>query len=180
MKEERWMPIPGYEGLYEISTHGNVKMLGRRKRLWHGAYTDVSPKIVSQHLVRGYKKVKLRNCDGKTTMVSVHRLVATAFLPNPNNYPQVNHKDEVKTNNYVDNLEWCTAKYNSNYGTGIERCSASRYKAVMRVSPDGFEFSAWISMKHASEDTGIHYATISQCCHGKQKTGHGYFWSFIK
>lgn len=179
MKEE-WIPIPGYEGLYEISTNGNVKMLGRRKRLWHGAYTSVSPKIVSQYLVCGYKKVKLRNYDGETKMVSVHRLVAMAFLPNPNNYPQVNHKDEIKTNNCVDNLEWCTAKYNTNYGTGKERCTMARYKPVMCVSPNGFEFSAWMSMKHACDDIGANYATISQCCHGKQKTGHGYVWSFIK
>lgn len=188
--KEKWLPISGYEGLYEISTNGNVKMLGRKKRLRNGSYTNVPSKIISQYIVMGYKRVKLRNYDGKTKMESVHRLVAMTFIPNPNNYTQVNHKDEVKTNNSVfvnddgsidlekSNLEWCTAKYNSNYGTGIKRCSEQRYKHVMCITSNG-TINAWISIKHASKDTGIAVSNISSYCNGRYSPKNGSKWCFI-
>ena len=109
---EIWKDIEGYEGLYQVSNYGNVRSLnyakaGKVKELKQGNW-------------RGYKNVDLWK-NGKGKSFKVHRLVAQAFIENPNEYLCVNHKDENKQNNHVSNLEWCTHKYNSNYGTGRER-----------------------------------------------------------
>lgn len=110
---EVWKDIEGYEGLYQVSNMGRVKSLGATNRVgWH-----LREKILKQTIEpKGYLKVGLRK-NNKIQTVRVHRLVANAFLPNPFNLPQVNHKDENKTNNHVENLEWCTNKYNNNYGS---------------------------------------------------------------
>ena len=112
MQKEVWRKINGYEGLYEVSNYGRVKSF-KHKQKGH----ILSPGINS----KGYKFV----CLCKNNICKqfwVHRLVAEAFLENPENLPCVNHKDENPSNNFVKNLEWCSYKYNSNYGTGIERC----------------------------------------------------------
>ena len=176
---EIWRDIAGYEGLYQVSNIGNVKMLGREKRLWHGGKTHINAKTLIQHIVSGYKRVKLRDANGKIKMISVHRLVAQAFIQNPNCLPQVNHKDENKLNNSVENLEWCTPKYNSNYGTGIKRCSESRFKRVAQYSLSGELIKEWNSMKEIVETTGILYSRLSQACNGISKTSNGYVWKFI-
>lgn len=102
---EVWKDIPHYEGLYQVSNLGNIYSVRYGKRL--------KPVIMNN----GYCAVTLRNIYGKQKIELIHRLVALSFLPNPNQYPQVNHKDENKANNKVSNLEWCTAKYNYSYGT---------------------------------------------------------------
>ena len=112
---EEWRPVVRYEGLYEVSNTGQVRSLDRFYYRLHKG------KVLSPTKDRyGYLTVTL-NCNGKSKTIKIHRLVAQAFLPNPDNLPQVNHKDEDKTNNNVTNLEWCTAKYNVNFGTRQER-----------------------------------------------------------
>ena len=112
---EEWRPVVGYEGLYEVSNTGQVRSLDRFYYRLHKG------KVLSPAKDRyGYLTVTL-NCNGKSKTIKIHRLVAQAFIENPDNLPQVNHKDEDKTNNNVDNLEWCTAKYNVNFGTRQER-----------------------------------------------------------
>lgn len=177
--EEVWKDVIGYEGLYQVSNFGRAKMLGRMKRLWNGGKTYINPKMLSQYVVRGYKKVKLRDINGKAKMVSVHRLVAMAFIPNPTDLPQVNHKDENKQNNCVENLEWCTQKYNSNYGTGVKRCSEARFKRIAQISLDGNVVKEWNSMREIVETLGFSYSRLSQACNGRTKTSNGYFWKFI-
>lgn len=103
MKEE-FRPIKGYEGLYEVSNLGNVRNVKTGRIL------------KSFDNKRGYLTIRLSK-NGKSSKFYIHRLVAEAFISNPNNYPVINHKDEIKTNNSIDNLEWCTQKYNINYGT---------------------------------------------------------------
>ena len=115
---EIWKDIKGYEGLYQVSNMGRIKSLGNNKTR--------KEKILSlKPSNNGYIKVYLCK-NGKQKPFSVHRLVAQAFLPNPDNLPEVNHIDENKENNHVKNLEWCDRKYNMTYGTRNERASASR------------------------------------------------------
>ena len=110
---ETFLSVPGYEGLYEVSNLGNVKTLRKGRLL-----TQCSDK-------NGYKGVCLTK-DGKSRTIQVHRLVAMAFLPNPENLPEVNHKDESHDNNCVENLEWISKKGNRNYGTYRERMSKTQ------------------------------------------------------
>ena len=119
MQEEIWRDINSYEGLYQVSNLGNVKRV-------KAIITDVaqgsirqrefSSRVLKQSVAGcGYLSVKLSK-DGKVHRFNVHKLVAQAFIPNPDNLPEINHKDENKLNNCVDNLEWCTSMYNANYG----------------------------------------------------------------
>ena len=118
---EIWKSIPGYEGLYEVSNTGRVRSLDRYVKVGFGAYRLHKGKIINLTLSNsGYYFVDL-TYKYKRKHFYVHRLVAEAFIPNPDNLPQVNHKDEDKTNNIAENLEWCDRKYNMNYGTKIER-----------------------------------------------------------
>ena len=118
--EEIWKDIKGYEGLYQVSNTGKVKSLEKLK--WNGrGYQKLPERIMKgKKCGRGYLQVRLFK-DGKSKNYYLHRLVAVAFIPNPDNLPQVNHRNEIKTDNCVDNLEWCDAKYNSNYGTKNQR-----------------------------------------------------------
>lgn len=113
---EEWKDIPGYEGLYQISSFGRVKSMGTSRDGWR--FKEKILKLTEEP--KGYLKVGLRK-NGKLKTVRVHRLVAESFVPNPECFPEVNHKDENKSNNRVENLEWCTAKYNSRYGTKAKR-----------------------------------------------------------
>jgi hypothetical protein len=126
--EEIWRDIEGYEGLYQVSNLGRVKSLYRVTISNSGRRYTCQEMILRQGVsTRNYRNVVLRkNCSSKT--YSVHQLVARAFIPNPDNLPMINHKDENPSNNCVDNLEWCTAKYNSNYGTSVERMLKSKIK----------------------------------------------------
>ena len=137
MKEEIWRPIEGYEGLHEVSSYGRVKSLEKSYIRKNGIIDHKSERILIPIKDKdGYLQVNL-HCNGKQYQRKIHRLVAQAFLPNPYNLPQVNHKDEDKTNNRVDNLEWCDAKYNMNYGSCIDRALETRLKngSIKRTYP---------------------------------------------
>ena len=121
---EEWRQIPGYEGLYEVSSYGRVRSLNRYVKSSFGAYRLHKGKVLSQAIrPDGYLVVSLQE-----KMFRVHRLVAQAFISNPQGLPQVNHIDENKSNNSVDNLEWCDSKYNNNYGTARERQRSTAIK----------------------------------------------------
>lgn len=168
---ETWKDIEGYEGLYQVSTLGRVKS-------FHGR-GGVSVRILhSQKRSHGYLGVTLAK-DKVQTHYMIHRLVAEAFIDNPYNYPQVNHKDEDKTNNRVDNLEWCTAKYNSNYGIGAQRAAESRKKLpqlkrkVLCVET-GEVFDSLTSVKEFTHVNGVWRAL-----NGRNKTCGGYHWRYV-
>ena len=121
---EEWKDVVGYEGLYQVSNFGNIKSLFRYKR-------QLKPVIRN-----GYESVKL--CKNKNAkFVSVHRVVAEAFIPNPQKLPIINHKDENKQNNCVENLEWCTNVYNINYGNAQEKKAQKFFRSVRKFSLEG-------------------------------------------
>lgn len=125
---EEWKNVIGYEGLYEVSNTGQVRSLDRYVKYSNGRIHLHKGKVLSPVKDKyGYLAVCLC-CNEKQKRIKIHRLVAQAFLPNPDNLPQVNHKDEDKLNNSVDNLEWCTAKYNNNYGHRTENIVSTRVK----------------------------------------------------
>ena len=164
---EIWRDVAGFEGLYQVSNYGKVKNTLSNKVL----------KNVLHH--RGYLIVGLtKNKRAKT--FSVHRLVAAAFIPNPNNYPQVNHKDENKQNNCIDNLEWCTQKYNNTYGTRIEKAKIGISKKLLQYDLNGNLLRTWSSLTIASNVLNISKSAISQCCTGKHRHAGGYVWKHEK
>ena len=134
---------------------------------WYG--TKQTKKVKQSKNNDGYLRF---NFNGKK--VQTHRLIAKCFLPNLNNLPQVNHKNEVKDDNRVDNLEWCTAEYNSNYGTRNERIS----KPVYQYTKDGQFVAKYESLHEVQRLFGYDNSTISACCNGKRKSAYGYIWSY--
>ena len=166
MKEEIWKDIPGYEGLYQVSNQGNVISL-------HSG----SKKILSPFVRKnGYTFASITK-DKKKKTFSVHRLVALAFLPNPKNYPVVNHKDENPKNNNVDNLEWCTQKYNCNYGNGKWKCAEAHYKACACYQ-NGKLIKKYKSIKETEKDGFIPHA-VCYVCKGNRPKHYGYEWRYI-
>lgn len=145
--QEVWKSISGFDGYYEVSNLGRVRSLG-------AGQTHKTPRILSEgRLVGGYRSVVLSK-NGVIKQCKVHRLVAEAFIPNPFGLPMINHKDENPSNNRVDNLEWCTARYNANYGTRNERLKAYARK-VVQLSTAGEYIATWGSCRIASETLGI-------------------------
>lgn len=140
---EIWKDVPGYEGIYIVSNFGKVKSLQRTRKGSYGSIRIVNERILRHKIDKdGYHIVTLSK-EGKTKCIGVHRLVAQAFLPNIYNFPIINHKDEDPSNNFVDNLEWCTVKYNNNYGTRIERGLETKLKngSIKNIYPKGLKSS---------------------------------------
>lgn len=176
---ELWKDVKNYEGLYQVSTFGRVRSLDK--------YMDVKIRNVDKVLKRGkilkpaydkdgYLRVSLCK-NGKRTNFRVHRLVAEAFISNPLNLPVINHKDEVKDNNYPYNLEWCTDKYNTNYGTAIKRRAEKQSKKVYQYDLKGNLINVWASTMDCDRN-GYDAKTISACCLGKLKTHQNFIWSY--
>ena len=168
--EEIWKDKKDYEGHYQVSNWGRVKSIKFGKEI-----------ILKQSIRHGYYYVCLSK-NGIVKTYLVHCLVAEAFIDNSDNLPQVNHKDENKLNNSVDNLEWCDAKYNCNYGTRTERLSKSqingkRSKIVIQYNLDGTFVREWPSAMEC-ERNGYKNTGISKCCLGKLKTYKGYIWKY--
>ena len=173
---EIWRPIKGYEGLYEVSNLGRIKSLKRLVKKWDG-YRIVPEKILTPRANnRGYLRINLCK-DGITKTFSPHRLVAEAFIPNPDNLPCVNHKDENPLNNVVSNLEWCTYSYNNSYGTARERASEKLSKPVLQYTLDGEFVKEWKSMRECGRNN-FSANCIKLCCNNIQKYHKGYIWKY--
>ena len=181
MREE-WKDIEGYEGLYQVSNMGRVRSLDRIIVYKDGRVWNCKGRILKNVKGKnGYLYVNLSKVGNVGKPQNIHRLVAIAFIPNPDNLPQVNHKDEDKTNNTVDNLEWCTAKYNCNYGTAKERQKSKVSKQIMGINKINGYIITFQSAKEAERKTGINCSHISSCCKGrkKYKSAGGYIWMYI-
>ena len=162
---EIYKDIPGYEGLYQISNLGNVKSLKRNKIL------------AKNNNGNGYLYANLSK-DGQVKNHYIHRLVAITFIDNPNRLPQINHKDENKANNCVDNLEWCGADYNNKYGTRTKRASENCQKPINQYDLQGNFIKSWAGGTEIEKVTGFARSNISKCCSGKYKTAYGYKWQY--
>lgn len=179
MEKEIWKDIAGYEGLYQVSNYGRVRSLNRIIHYNRGYDLLCKGKIIGLHITNtGYYRAHLYNHQ-KCKKVFVHRLVAEAFIPNPNNHPVINHKDENKLNNKADNLEWCTYSYNSQYGTAIKRRTKKTTKLVYQYTLEKKLVRIWKSGVEA-EKHGYNRSRITACCNGRSKTHCGYLWSHDK
>lgn len=165
--KEIFKDIKGYEGLYQISNLGNVKRIKKEN------YILCKPSKDS----RGYKQIVLTK-DKKRKSFKVHRLVALAFIDNINNYKEINHKDENKLNNNVTNLEWCTRKYNCNYGNRNYKCTRHRLHRIAQYNKQNDLVGEYPSLKEAEKITGIKYQNISSCCRNIKKSAGGYIWKY--
>lgn len=183
---EIWKDIPGYEGLYQVSNCGNVRSLDRIIKCKNGKIRGYPGVLLKQDSTKdGHKRCRLCN-QGCDKHFFVHRLVASAFIENPNNFPIVNHKDENPSNNSVNNLEWCTGKYNVNYGTSIERRTLhtdyqrirkNQRKQVAQYDLEGNLIKIWSSRKECTE-AGFTGTAITRCAQGKRKKHKGYIWKW--
>ena len=179
MKEEIWKVIIGYEGKYEVSNFGRIRSLPRYVRNSVGSQTFVDGKILAACKGNaGYIHVILSDNNYHKKRWLVHRLVALAFIPNPHNYPVVNHKDENKSNNNVDNLEWCTQSYNLSYREGQRKRRMKKIEMYDRTT--GEYLRTFDSIDEASRTMGINRTTICNVAAGKPNnhSAGGYIWRF--
>lgn len=170
--QEIWKAITDYENLYEVSNIGRVKNIRTGRILKPG---------IDRY---GYYNVGLCK-NGKQKTKNVHRLVAQEFLPNPDNLPCVNHKDENKLNNRVDNIEWCTVSYNNKYGNRLNKCRNSMMKKENNKPIAQFTFDlpcelikVWPSLMEIERQLGYSAGNIWSCCNGKYKQAYGYQWAY--
>lgn len=204
-KEEIWKDVEGYEGLYQVSTFGRVRSLDRTTSGRNGCTRNIKGKILSELDNKGYKVVGLHK-EGSLKKVLISRLVANCFVANEFNKPEVNHIDEDKNNNRADNLEWVTAKENSNHGTRNDRISKyvkanqpwknrvygtggeyqgdkKRWKNILQIDAKTNEVIAeFTSVKEAlvAVGAGPKAGTLSSCLtgNGRNKTFKGYKWEY--
>lgn len=177
MSEEIWRNIEEYKGLYQVSNLGRVMSFDR----W------VIGKSNSKRLIKGKILKTVGNNDyqhvllcknGKWKWFYVHRLVAQAFIPNPDNLTEVNHINEIKQDNRVVNLEWCNRVYNLTYGTRIKQMVDKTSKTVYQYTLDGELIAEYPSTMEVQRQLGYGQGNISKCCLGKRKTAYGYIWKY--
>lgn len=172
--EEIWKDIIGFEGLYQVSNLGRVKSFRKPKQ-----YKCADEYIMKEYIGNsGYIVVTLYKSRSRTKKL-VHRLVADAFIPNPENLPHVNHKDENKHNNRADNLEWCTPKYNNNYGTLSMRAAAAHGRMIDQFLPNGEWLARYACISIAAKLSGFSYSVIKNHCNGDSRYSRDYLWRYV-
>lgn len=177
---EEWKDIEGYEGLYQISSEGRVKSLERFRKGKHNSLVFVNEKILKGVKDKDdYLKVILYK-EGKVKTHKIHRLVASAFLPNPDNLLEINHIDENKQNNCLDNLEFCDRSYNINFGSRTERMAKSHSKPVLQFTKEMEFVRKWESGTQVQRELGFYGTSITKCCKGKLKSAYGFVWGYEK
>lgn len=177
LREQVWLDIGGFEGYYQVSNYGNVRSINRVITDTRGIkYKRKGVNLKLRRDKDGYLVVNLKK-ESKNYSFKVHRLVAEAFIENPNLLPEVNHKDEIKSNNYVDNLEWCDRKYNNNYGTMRERIRISQGIKIYGVNIENGKKIYFDSMSEV-ERYGFNKHCVRDCVRGRNrvKSHKGYKW----
>ena len=177
---EIWKDIEGYEGLYQVSNRGRVKSLSRKVTNAMFSINEHFVKVVDNG--HGYKSVSLWK-DNKGKHFYVHRLVALAFVPNSNGYKYINHKDEDKSNNDVSNLEWCTAKYNCNYGNHTKKLKKSyilngNNRPIDVYDMNGVFLKTFDCSNDVCRELNIERRSLYSVCQGVVKSSKGYRFSF--
>ncbi|UUW40520.1 homing endonuclease [Enterococcus phage vB_Efm_LG62] len=168
--KELWKDIKGYEGLYQVSNLGRVKRL-------KGKYISTERILKPTKHTTGYLRVKL--CKNNVRFnKKIHRLVAEAFIPNPENKPQVNHIDEDKTNNIISNLEWMTAKENINHGTHNERVSKTMGIPIIAINCITGESKEFHGITECARQLGLQHQHISAVLKGRYKQTGGYTFKY--
>jgi hypothetical protein len=188
-QEEIWKDIVDYEGLYQVSNLGRVKSLKRYRKGRAGSPTLVKERILIQHLnPNGYLCVVLQNNSEK--LCTVHRLLAIAFLPNPENKPTVNHKNGIRQDNRLDNIEWATYSenmYHAFHTLGKKPpCSnkgkfgslSSNSKPIIQMTKDGQFIKRYSCAREAEKETGVAYQNISHTLRGILKSAGGFIWKY--
>lgn len=150
--------LKGYEGLYAVTSCGKI-------------WSYISQKFLATYFANGYEYTTLKD----NTHIKISRAVAEAYVPNPNSLQQVNHKDEIKEHNYVNNLEWSDSMYNANYGTRNERIRKAHNKRIYCKELD----RTFNSQKEAAAELGLDQGNISRVCRGKANTTGGYHFEFV-
>ena len=180
MKNEIWRDVVGYEGCYQVSSMGRVKSLERKVKHWCGGERIQKERILKPKTDRyGYLIVGLY-AAGKRKMLRVHRLVCQTFHENPGNKPQINHINEIKTDNRARNLEWATARENSNFGTRNERMAKTKSKPVGQYTLGGELVKIWPSAMEAQRQTGFSRGNICKAANGNYKTAYGFIWKYVE
>lgn len=180
---EIWKPIDNADN-FRVSNFGRIKSIGRKVRYEHAKtrnehfryFDDVILK--ASYDKRGYKFVYIRRNDGRVKRFSIHRTVAQAFIPNPENLPVVNHKDGDKANNNVENLEWCSSKYNANYGNRNKKSALARSKSIIQYTLSGSMIAEYNSLTNAGRSVNGNAQGVFLCARGYMKKYKGYIWRY--
>ena len=172
--EEIWRPVVGYNGLYDVSN------LGRIRNAKTGVILKPQYTRTGYAVVWLYGKDRVANKNGKA--FQLHRIVASAFCENVDSLPEVNHINEIKSDNRACNLEWCTHKHNSAHGTRGKRIGAAnlngkRSKPVYQFTADGDFICSFPSMAEVQRSTGFRKGNIWKQMNGERETAYGYKWS---
>ena len=191
--EEIWKDIKGFEGIYQVSNIGRVKNLERKVKCKNNSYRVIKEKILKPNKSKhtGYYMVTLSK-NGKQNTYSVHRLVATAFLDNPENKPCVDHINTIRTDNRIENLRWVSYEENYYNPITLERhklncftpmknmygAKHNRSKAILQYSIDGEFIREYGSIIEAGKYLNIRPSCISMCCRGYCKKSGGYIWKY--
>lgn len=176
--EEIWKDVKGYEGIYAISSYGRCKSL--QAKLGYGRMEDKDGimKIENIKHHNGYCTIKLTVNKIKKT-ARIHRLVAEAFIPNPNNYPFINHIDGNKLNNNVENLEWCNHQQNMEHASKHKLINQGIKRKIKQLTLDNVEIKIFNSIREASKETNVNRDSISLCLKGIQHKAGNYKWEYV-
>lgn len=193
---EIWKDVVGYESIYKVSNFSRVKSLERKitiKNIYYGGntfHTNIREKILKQTIrTDGYLSVRLSK-KGNSINCFCHRLVADSFIPNPEKKPFVNHKNGIRNDNMIENLEWCNNSENVIHSYNIlnrKRSFLGKFgkyhnssKKVIQFDLNGNEIKTWYSVVDIERELGFNQAAISHCCNGKTKTSNGFIWKYVK